>query len=67
VVAGQVAAFYTALRRNTVGIEGSLLLRGGWSPPLPPWVLVVGCAAAWVGLVVVALRPIVDQAVDQVK
>jgi hypothetical protein len=61
VVAGQVAAFYTALRRNSVGIEGSLLLRGGWSPPLPPWVLVVGCAAAWVALVVVALRPTGDQ------
>lgn len=47
-VVGQVLAFGQALRRNAIGYDGSLrfLYDPVWAPPLPPWLLVLGFAAA---------------------
>ncbi|MFM7535912.1 MAG: DUF2142 domain-containing protein, partial [Acidimicrobiales bacterium] len=46
VAVGHLAAFYVALRRNTVGIDGSPLLRDGWQPPAPSLALLAVVAAA---------------------
>ena len=52
-IACQVADFYAAMRRNTVGINGPLdafaHVPGGWSPPVPGIVLFVVFALAMVG------------------
>ncbi|MFM7537853.1 MAG: hypothetical protein ACKO91_18950, partial [Acidimicrobiales bacterium] len=53
---GHLAAFYVALRRNTVGIDGSPLLRDGWQPPAPSLALLAVVAAAVVALVVALVR-----------
>ncbi len=39
----QLVAFYVALRRYVVGVEGPVwfLGREGWEPPLPPWLLLL--------------------------
>ncbi|MEP7112242.1 MAG: DUF2142 domain-containing protein [Ilumatobacteraceae bacterium] len=41
----EVVAFYQTLRRFMVGSGGSLLLRGGWEPPINAWLLIVANAA----------------------
>jgi hypothetical protein len=67
VALGHVAAFYTTLRRNTVGIDGSLLLRGGWQPPLGAATLVVVHAAAAATIAVALVRTASRAPVLQVK
>ncbi len=55
-VVAQFAAFFQHLRRNAVGADGSLTfwLHPDWSPPVPPWLLLVGgflvlvTLAAWI-------------------
>jgi hypothetical protein len=52
-IACQVADFYAAMRRNTVGIDGPLNafahVAGGWSPPVPAPAIFVVFALAMVG------------------
>jgi Predicted membrane protein (DUF2142) len=48
----EVAAFYQTLRRFMVGAGASVLLRGGWQPPVNAWLLIaantaVACLIAW--------------------
>jgi Predicted membrane protein (DUF2142) len=48
----EVAAFYQTLRRFMVGAGASVLLRGGWQPPVNAWLLIaintaVACLVAW--------------------
>jgi hypothetical protein len=46
IVVAQVAAFWQALRRNSVGYNGAFdfLIHPDWSPPAPVWFLVVAYA-----------------------
>jgi hypothetical protein len=48
----EVAALYQTLRRFMVGAGASVLLRGGWEPPVNAWLLIVvntiaACTIAW--------------------
>jgi len=49
-VVAQVLAFGQALRRNSVGYDAGLsfLYDPAWSPPLPPWLLVLAFTAAMI-------------------
>ena len=57
----EVLAFYQMLRRFMVGATGSVLLRGGWHPPINAYLLLVmnaitSCAVAWLMIQPVARR-----------
>ena len=51
-VVAQFLAYFQHLRRNTVGAGGSLTfwISPDWSPPVPPWLLLVGSLAVLVAL-----------------
>lgn len=53
----EVLAFYQTLRRFMVGAAGSVLLRGGWTPPINAWVLIVVNAAMAVTVAWLMTRP----------
>jgi hypothetical protein len=55
----EVVAFYQALRRYMVGGTGSLLLRGGWHPPINAWLLLVvnAITAGVVAWLMIAAKP----------
>lgn len=57
----EVIAFYQTLRRFMVGATGSVLLRGGWHPPINAYLLLVmnaiaTCVVAWLMIQPVARR-----------
>jgi hypothetical protein len=52
----EVVAFYQTLRRFMVGETGSLLLRGGWTPPIDAYLLLVTNAATAVAIAWLLLR-----------
>jgi hypothetical protein len=58
-VVAQLFAFGQALRRNTVGANGSLDFwrHPNWSPPLPPWLLLGAHALALSALAAWIMRP----------
>ena len=58
VAVAEIATLWTALRRYTVGTDGSWFFTDAqWHPPLPPFVLLTTNAALVTALLVVATRP----------
>jgi hypothetical protein len=53
----EVVAFYQTLRRFMVGATGSLLLRGGWKPPINAYLLLVANAATAVVIAWLMIQP----------
>ena len=53
----EVVAFYQALRRFMVGATGSVLLRGGWEPPINAWLLLVANAVTALAIAWLMTRP----------
>jgi Predicted membrane protein (DUF2142) len=53
----EVVAFYQTLRRFMVGETGSVLLRGGWNPPINAWLLLVANAVTAVVIAWLMTRP----------
>ena len=62
VALAQLVAFWSALRRSTVGVDGSWWFSGGpfepWRPAVAPHVLLAAYAALLAGLTAAALRAI---------